>query len=99
MDIKIKVKKYDYDDADVKLVIDGNEYDPHIPEIDSCSHSCGIVEINDVSYKFNNNKRKFKELTPLQNLQLTLLCAAKAINEPIIQGSIVTRMRNEKKIK
>lgn len=97
MDIKIKVKKLDYDDIDVKVIIDKKEYTPYVPDVESSYHSCGITNIDNVSFSFETNKKIFKQLTPIQNLQLTLLCVAKAISEPIIQGSVVVKTRIAKK--
>jgi len=97
MNIKIKVKRYDYDDADVKVEIDDKEFNPNLPSIDTSNHSCGILDLNDVSYAYHTNKRLFPKLSNTEVLKLTLLCSAKAVREPIIEGSIVSRERNKKK--
>ena len=57
MKIKIKVKRHDYDDADVTVEIDDKEFYPNLPTIDNSIILVGyqiqmmlvmhIIEIND----------------------------------------------------
>jgi len=97
MKIKIKVKRHDYDDADVTVEIDDKEFYPNLPTIDNSNHSCGVLDLDDVSYAYYRNKRLFPNLSNEEVLKLTLICSAKAVKEPIIEGSIVSRERNKKK--
>lgn len=97
MKIEIKVKRHDYDDADVTVEIDDKEFYPNLPTINNSNHSCGVLDLDDVSHTYRMNKQLFPKLSNEEVLKLTLLCSAKAVKEPIIEGSIVSKERNEKK--
>lgn len=97
MKIEIKVKRYDYDDSEITVKIDDKEFNPDIPSINNSNHSCGVMDLDSVDFAYKQNKRIFSDLSNEDVLKLTLLCSAKAIREPIIEGSIVSRERNKKK--
>jgi hypothetical protein len=97
MKIKIKVKHHDYDDPDVTVEIDDKEFYPNLPTINNSNHSCGVLDLDDVSYAYHSNKGLFSNLSNEDVLKLTLLCSAKAVREPIIEGSIVSKERGKKK--
>ena len=97
MKIKIKVKHHDYDDADVTVEIDDKEFYPNLPTINSSNHSCGVVDLDSIEYAYRQNKRILSNLSNEERLKLMLLCSAKLVKEPIIEGSIVSRERNQRK--
>lgn len=97
MNIKIKVKRYDYDDADVTVEIDGKEFNPYTADIEGSHHSCGVIDLDSVDFAYKQNKRIFADLSNEDVLKLTLLCSAKAVREPIIEGSIINKERGKKK--
>ena len=97
MKIEIKVKHYDYDDDEITVKIDDEKFNPSLPSINNSNHSCGVLDLDDVSYAYHTNKRLFPKLSNEEVLKLTLLCSAKAVKEPIIEGSIVSKERGKKK--
>ena len=96
MKIEIKVKHYDYDD-EITVKIDGEKFNPYFPDIKRSYHSCGVVDLDSVDYAYRQNKKIFSNLSNEDVLKLTLLCSAKAVQEPVIEGSIVSKERGEKK--
>lgn len=97
MKIEIKVKCYGYYDAEVIVKIDDEKFNPYLPDIEGSTHSCGVLDLNSIEYAYRQNKRIFSNLSNEEILKLMLLCSAKLIIEPIIEGSIVSKERGKKK--
>lgn len=99
MNIKIKVKRhgYDYDDADVTVEIDGKEFNAYPADMEGSSHSCGVMDLDSINYAYKQNKRILPKLSNEEVLKLTLLCSAKVVREPIIEGSVISKEKGKKK--
>jgi len=96
MNIKIKVKRYNYDDADVTVEIDGKEFNTYPADIEISSHSCGVIDLDSIDYAYKQNKRILPNLSNEEVLKLTLLCSAKVVQEPIIEGSVISKDKGKK---